>query len=175
MSLTQMIKRQFGRPTGVLGSLAGVVMAKRGSNVERNRWTVALLELRPNSRVLEIGFGPGVGVQEASRLVIAGLAAGVDHSEVMVRQARRRNADAIRAGRVDLRLGSVTRVPDFGGPFDAIFAVNSMMFWDDPAARLVELRRLLKPGGRIAMTHQPRGPQATNEVARERGAEGVAP
>jgi SAM-dependent methyltransferase len=165
------IKTQFGRPSGFLGHLAGKIMASRESNVERSRWTVSLLELRPNSRVLEIGFGPGIAVEEVSRVAIAGLAAGIDHSEVMLRQASRRNADVIREGRVDLRLASVTDLPDYGERFDAILAVNSMMFWDDPVECLKALRERLKPGGRIAITHQPRGANASDEAAVQRGKE----
>jgi SAM-dependent methyltransferase len=89
----------------------------------------------------------------------------------MLRQATRRNAAAVRAERVDLRLGSAEELPDFGAPFDAILAVNSLMFWDDPGARLKALRDLLRPGGRIAIAYQPRGPGSTNETARHAAAE----
>ena len=40
--------------------------------------------------------------------------------------------------------------------FDKIFSVNSMMFWPEPVETLKALRRMLKPGGLIAMTVQPR-------------------
>lgn len=169
MSLMNAVKAQFGKPSGFWGSVAGKIMANRGSNVDRSRWTVSLLSLRPNSRVLEIGFGPGLAIEEVSHIAIAGLAAGIDHSEVMLRQASRRCADAIRQGRVDLRLATVSDLPDFGGPFDAIVAVNSLMFWNEPVERLRQLRGLLKSGGCIAITHQPRGAGATDGTAIRRG------
>ena len=169
MSLMNAVKAQFGKPSGFWGSVAGKIMANRGSNVDRSRWTVSLLSLRPNSRVLESGFGPGLAIEEVSHIAIAGLAAGIDHSEVMLRQASRRCADAIRQGRVDLRLATVSDLPDFGGPFDAIVAVNSLMFWDEPVERLRQLRGLLKSGGCIAITHQPRGAGATDGTAIQRG------
>ena len=139
---------QFHRPHGFGGRAAGWVMAKRGSNRERNIWAVGLLDVQPHDRVLEIGFGPGIAIQELARQATSGLVVGVDHSEVMVRQAQKRNAAAVRAGRVDLRLGSAEALPGFDEPFDKILAVNSLMFWDDPVARLKELHDLLRPGGR---------------------------
>lgn len=50
--------------------------------------------------------------------------------------------------------------------FDAIYAVNSIPFWSDPVARLGELRGRLAPGGRVALTVQPRSRGATAETSR---------
>jgi SAM-dependent methyltransferase len=160
---------QFHRPHGLGGRAAGWVMAHRGSNRQRNVWAVGLLDVQPDDRVLEIGFGPGIAIGEIARRATRGLVCGIDHSEVMVRQATRRNAAAVREGRIDLRLGSAEDVPDFGARFDKILAVNSLMFWDEPVERLEELRRLLRPGGRIAIALQPRGPGATDETAERAG------
>jgi SAM-dependent methyltransferase len=156
---------QFRRPHGLGGQLAGLMMALRSSNRRRNHWVVSLLDVQPTDRVLEIGFGPGIAIGDLSRLAVHGRVVGIDHSEVLVRQARRRNAAAVRAGRVDLRLGSVAELPDLGGPMDKILAVNSMGFWPDPAASLSELRARLRPGGTIAIASQPRCPGATSETS----------
>jgi SAM-dependent methyltransferase len=162
---------QFHQPHGIGGRAAGWVMAKRGSNRERNLWAAGLLDVQANDRVLEIGFGPGIAIQEFARHATSGLVVGIDHSEVMVQQARKRNAAAVRAGRVDLRLGSAEALPGFDTPFDKILAVNSLLFWDDPVARLKDLHHLLRRGGRIAIVYQPRSPDSTNEVAARTGQE----
>src|SRR5687768_17859149 len=99
---------QFHRPRGLGGRAAGWVMATRGSNRERNVWAVQLLDVQPEDRVLELGFGPGVAIRELAKRADRGLVCGLDHSEVMVSQAIRRNRAAVRAGRVELRLGSAT-------------------------------------------------------------------
>jgi ubiquinone/menaquinone biosynthesis C-methylase UbiE len=148
-------------------------MASRSSNRRRNHWVVSLLQIEPDDRVLEIGFGPGIAVQALARLATEGVVCGLDHSEEMLRQATRRNAAAIQAGRVDLRLGSVEHLPSFGEPFAKILAVNTMGFWNQPLRRLEELRRLLRPGGRIAIAHQPRDPGATDATTASR-ADGIA-
>ena len=169
MGLKQRVARrvvgQFSNPHGVGGRLAGWVMAHRSSNRQRNRWVVSVLDVQPTDRVLEIGFGPGLAVEALGRLASRGTVLGVDHSNVMVRRARRRNGPAVRAGRVDLRLGSVETLPDFEGPVDKILAVNSMGFWPDPVARLQELRSRLRPGGKLAIASQPRCPGATSETS----------
>ncbi|MGH2371191.1 MAG: class I SAM-dependent methyltransferase, partial [Chloroflexota bacterium] len=100
-----------------------------------------------------------------------GLVCGVDHSAVMVRQATRRNAAAVRAGRVVLRLGSAEHLPAFAELFDKVLAVNNMDMWREPAERLKEIQRLMRPGGRIAIVSQPRCPGATGETTVAAGRE----
>jgi SAM-dependent methyltransferase len=163
---------QGHHPRGAAGSVTGWMFAHRPSNRQRNRWAVSLLDVQPADRVLEIGFGPGLAVAALVRAG-AGHVDGVDHSDVMLRQASRRNAAAIRAGRVALVNASVDQLPAaLDAPFDAILAVNSLGFWPAPAERLAELRRRLAPGGRIAIVSQPRCPGATADTSR-RAAEEV--
>jgi SAM-dependent methyltransferase len=162
---------QAHRPRGAAGRVTAWEMAHRPSNRQRNRWVVSLLDVRPADRVLEIGFGPGVAIAALARSG-AGHVYGVDHSAVMVRQASRRNAAAIRAGRVTLVNAAADQLPPaLGGPFEIILAVNSLGFWPAPGERLAELRRLLAPGGRIAIVSQPRCPGATAATSRTAAAE----
>ena len=171
MAIRKSIVSQFMRPRGGAGWLVGWEMALRSSNRQRNVWAVGLLEVEPTDRVLEIGFGPGIAIRELSRRATHGLVCGVDHSAVMVRQATRRNADAVRAGRVDLRLGSAEHLPAFAEPFDKVLAVNNMGMWREPDERLKEIHRLMRPGGRIAIVSQPRCPGATAETTVAAGRE----
>ena len=96
---------QFGKPEGFWGIVAGKKMVHARSNRQRNAWTVSLLNIQPEDRVLEIGFGPGLAIEQIARITTKGFVAGIDHSDVMVRMASKRNAKAIREGRVELRLG----------------------------------------------------------------------
>ena len=165
------VRARFGRPTGLGGRAAGLLMAHRSSNRRRNVWAVSLLDVRPDDRVLEIGFGPGLAIRELARLAQEGYVCGIDHSELMLRRARRLNAEGLRRGVVDLRLGSVEKLPLFDGPFDRILAVNAMVFWREPVTRLGELRRLLRSGGLMAVAHQPRGPGANDGASAAKGRE----
>ena len=157
---------QAHRPRGTAGRVTAWEMAHRPSNRQRSQWAVALLDVRPTDRVLEIGFGPGVAIAALARAG-AGHVYGADHSAVMLRQAAKRNAAAIRAGRVTLVNASVDELPAaLDGPFDAILAVNALMFWPEPAEQLADLRRRLAPDGRIAIVSQPRCPGATLDTSR---------
>jgi len=161
MALRTQIVQQFRQPHGLLGRVAGWIMANRPSNRERNRWTLALLELKPGDHVLEIGFGPGFAMAEASKLLPDGKVYGIDHSATMLAQASTRNARAITEGRVQLRCGDATDLSWLPSPVDKIWSNNVVQFWADPAAVFTALHRTLKPGGRVATTYQPRHRNAT--------------
>jgi ubiquinone/menaquinone biosynthesis C-methylase UbiE len=169
MSLVEKVVAQFARPTGFWGNIVGFIMAHRLSNLERNEWAISLLNLQPSDRVLEIGFGPGVTIQKMSEIVTDGVIWGVDHSEVMFRQASKRNQRAISTGRVRLVFTSVSQLPSFDDPFDKILAVNNFQFWDNKTDVLRRLREQLHTGGIIALVHQPRLPGATEDDATEIG------
>jgi len=163
MSLWEKIAEQFGKPSGFLGSIAGFIMAKRSSNIERNEWGISLLNIQPSDHVLEIGFGPGVAIQKMCELVTDGIIYGIDHSELMVKKASDRNKNAILSGKVKLMLASVSELPSVDHPIDKVIDINSFQFWDDPVNSLQEIKRMMKPHGIIAIVHQPRKPGATDQ------------
>jgi ubiquinone/menaquinone biosynthesis C-methylase UbiE len=152
---------QAHNPTGPAGHVVSWIFGHRSSNVRRNRWAVELLAVQPTDRVIELGCGPGVAIAALADRARRGLVVGVDHSEVVIGQARRRNAQAIRQGRVRLVHAPVERLQVTDGPFDAALAVNTVGMWPEPTTRLREIGRQLRPGGRIALVSQPRCPGAT--------------
>ena len=160
-------RKQFRKPTGFLGWVVGHLLASK--NRERSRWVLSLLDIQPDSHVLEIGFGSGADIQQVSQMTPEGLVAGVDHSDTMVRQASKRNARAIQSGRVELQLGAAAKIPYPDAAFDLIFSINVAQFWEDPQAVLAELQRVLKPQGQIAIAIQPRGAAVTEADAKETG------
>lgn len=165
--MMQAIKSQFGHPRGLLGRVVGTILAFQ--NRERIAWTVAQLKPQATDHLLEIGFGPGVSTELLAQRVTHGRVAGVDISEVMVQQASRRNAAAIRSGHVDLRQGVVSALPYDPDTFDTVLAINSLHHWNEVASGLREAHRVLKTGGTIAIIEQP--PSRPDEAQmRERGA-----
>jgi len=147
--MRNMLMQMFGRPQGVLGRLGGIIMTR--TNEGCGAWVTELLEIEPNDTVLEVGFGPGVIVQRLSKLALRGHVAGIDPSRAMLEQARARNATAIQKGCVDLRRGSVGRLPFDDNSFEKVLAINSMQVWPDAAAGLREIRRVMKPAARVAL------------------------
>ena len=147
---------QFGHPTGWVGRLAGRMMARR--NVEANRWAVELVGVAAGERILEIGFGPGVGVALLAER--GATVEGVDASATMVRQAVRHNLAAIQSGKVELREGSAAQLPYDDGHFDAVVSVFSLHHWPDVGAALAEAHRVLVAGGRLVVVDRTHDPDA---------------
>jgi ubiquinone/menaquinone biosynthesis C-methylase UbiE len=125
------------------------------TNRECAAWVARLLEVRPDDKVLEVGFGPGTGIEFLARAALRGFVAGVDPSKEMVAQASARNAEAIANGRVDLRLGSAESLPFAANTFDKTMAINSLQIWPDAIAGLREISRVLRSGGEIALGFTP--------------------
>lgn len=145
----------FAHPTGLLGRFAGVLMARVDAD---DRWVVDLLDVQPDDRVLDVGCGPGVLIALAAARASRGLVAGVDPSGVMLRQAARRNAAAVREGRVVLRPGTAVALPFPDAHFTKVCSVHSLYFWPSVDEGLREARRVLAPGGRLVLavrTFQP--------------------
>ena len=153
---------QFAHPHGWIGRRVGMILARK--NRERNAWAISLLDIQPNDQVLEIGFGPGQAIEEVAKLTPKGFVAGIDLSAVMVAQASKRNAAVIRSGRVLLQQGAESPLPFEDNKFNKVFAVNSMQFWSSPNEGLQEVRRVLKPAGRVVITIQPMWAKTEEEV-----------
>jgi ubiquinone/menaquinone biosynthesis C-methylase UbiE len=140
---------QFRSPTGLSGLRVAAVM--RTFNRPATKWTVECLGVQPADVVLEIGFGPGVGIGEALARATTGRVYGIDLSPTMVRMASRANRAAVRKGRAVLMAGDAASLPYGDALFDKVFAVNVIYFWHDPSVPLSEIRRTMKPGGSLAL------------------------
>ena len=133
------------RPRGFTGRPVGWFLAR--FNAGLNREAVSRLPLTPDSRVLEVGFGPGVALHLLLERVTRATVSGIDPSEEMHRQAARRNRAAVESGRLDLRHGTAVELPWPKGSFDAILSVNNILFWSPRDQSLREVARVLRPGG----------------------------
>jgi ubiquinone/menaquinone biosynthesis C-methylase UbiE len=143
------LNKNFGEPRGNLGRLAGWIMARE--NVRANRLVVELLGIGAEDRVLEIGCGPGVALADAARRASRGLTVGVDPSDVMVAQAKRRCRTAIRAGRAEARCAPAAKLPFADGSFTCAFSVNALPHWPSARQGFAELRRVLRPGAHMVI------------------------
>lgn len=157
------ISSQFGKPAGITGSMIGHIMAYR--NKERIRWAIEKMGIRPNDRILEIGFGPGYAVKLISgSLNGEGSITGIDHSEVMYKQAVKKNIDGIRDGKVKLTLGDFDKSVFPENAFDRIFAINVHWFWKDQREHFKKIGKLLKDEGILYLVYQPRWAKSSEEL-----------
>lgn len=156
MAKPELIARQSRRPSGWLGEIVARVMAFETEPA--NRVAVQELAVRSGEAVLEIGCGHGRTLARLAKSPCAHLA-GVDPSEVMVRLARKRMRRWIDAGRAEVSLASSAKIPYADGRFDAALAVHVVYFWNQPVADLLEVRRVLRAGGRVLLGYRPRDEQ----------------
>ncbi|RFU66410.1 class I SAM-dependent methyltransferase [Peribacillus saganii] len=153
--------KQFCKPEGMLGKLAGKIMAVENRKI--NRWTLGRLGIMPGDYVLEIGFGPGFSLEEICRKEKNVMVDGVDVSDTMVETAAKRNEAAIENGDLRLYKGDVFTLKQQCHQYDKVLSVNNYPLWEKHEESLTRIHQLMKDGGRIAITVQPREEDATPE------------
>jgi arsenite methyltransferase len=139
--------RQAGHPSGVIGRLIGRAMVK--DTAAGNDRALELLDLDEPRTVLEIGFGQG---RTVAKLVDEGhRVLGADVSETMLKQATTRNRQAVRDGRVGLKMSDGFDLPFSDDAADVAFTTHTVYFMPDPAVTIADVARVLKPGGRFVI------------------------
>lgn len=113
-------------------------------------WARSLVEtaaLRPGERVLDVACGTGVVTRMAAeRVGPGGKVVGLDLNAGMLEVAR------ARAPAIDWREGSATELPLAAATFDVVLCQQGLQFFPDRPAALREMRRVLVPGGRLALS-----------------------
>jgi len=141
--------------------------------VQRPRTLVRRLQLQRDSRVLELGPGPGYFSVEVAREIPQGRLVLFDLQREMLVKARRRLG---RRGVVNAVFvqGDGERIPFRAGSFDAAFLVAVLGEVPDPAACVESLHRVLRPGGLLSITETLGDPDALSQedvkaLARSKG------
>ncbi|MDQ0247448.1 cyclopropane fatty-acyl-phospholipid synthase-like methyltransferase [Bacillus fengqiuensis] len=157
-------KKSFSKPEGIYGTIAGKIMA--WENKEINEWTLAHLNIQSGDHVLEVGFGPGYSIEHMMENYLSLKVDGVDVSETMKNQAEKRLEKQIRDGNVRLLLGDIEKIHLPTGIYDKVLSVNNYTIWNEPRKGLQNLYDAMKPGGKIAITMQPREDDASANKTR---------
>ncbi len=113
-----------------------------------------LLAVQPGERVLEIGFGTGNEILDlAAKVGPAGAVCGVDISLGMLAVTQRKLRESKPAARIDLRVADARQLPFNAAAFDAAYGSFTLELFtdDDIPVVLSELRRVLRPGGRLGV------------------------
>jgi SAM-dependent methyltransferase len=155
VSFATFIASQLRKPSGWFGKHVVARVLNRG-NAPMNDLTARLLEVAPDDRVLEVGFGGGDLLDRVAPLVTEGRLVGVDFSPEMTALCARRFDRFVRTGRLELRCAGVDELPYPPGAFTKACTVNTIYFWPNPLASLSELWRTLRSGGRLVVAFNPR-------------------
>jgi trans-aconitate methyltransferase len=145
--------RQFGGPSGIVGWL--VTRGLERGNAELNRRVVSTVSsaVTHPTRVVEIGCGPGVGLNALLSAYPQAQVIGVDRSDVVLAAARRRNKEALGQGRLTLVEGDVSSAGRYQ-PIDVAIAVHVLYFWPEPVDQLRLILSMLAPGGTLAIGYE---------------------
>jgi SAM-dependent methyltransferase len=105
---------------------------------------LAAADLRPGERVLDVGCGTGHITREAARRCAPGTAVGIDLSARMIEVARSRGGGGVSYRQADAQVAALDEV-------DVVLSRTGAMFFGRPADAFANLRRALKPDGRIVL------------------------
>lgn len=123
----------------------------RWTNKQDQEDVLGVLDVRPQDRVLEVGYGPGGLLRLLTTRTEAGVIRGVDPSAEMRQAATRANRGAVRTGRLTLSLGTADRTGLADQSVDRVVSVNNVAIWPDLEAGLRELHRVVRPGGTVVI------------------------
>ncbi len=114
-----------------------------------NSCAYLLPHLQPGQRLLDVGCGPGTITADLALLVGPGEVVGIDADAGVVAQAREHARD-LHLANLRFEAGDLFGVAHPDASFDVVHLHQVLQHLADPVAALVELRRLLSPGGLLA-------------------------
>ncbi|HEY8782836.1 MAG TPA: class I SAM-dependent methyltransferase [Mucilaginibacter sp.] len=139
------IASQFKKPTGLFGIFTSNIMIK--GNKSKYDKLIKDLGTQPGDKLLEIGYGPGVGINMIAETYPTCTIHGIDFSPLMYKRASRYNKPYIDKGSMLLQQGDFLKTIITGNDYDKIFCLNVVYFWDDLAGPFEKVFSLLKKGG----------------------------
>jgi SAM-dependent methyltransferase len=139
------IARQFKRPSGWFGNFSSKIMIKGNRN--KYETLIKEMDIQPYEKLLEIGYGPGLGIQMILELCESCIIHGVDFSKLMYTKANKLNKSNNDKGKVQLLYGDFLNIPIAKNQYDKIFCLNVIYFWDKLNKPFEKTLSLLKTGG----------------------------
>jgi ubiquinone/menaquinone biosynthesis C-methylase UbiE len=105
------------------------------------------LDIHPHEKLLEIGYGPGIGIKMIAKACSTCTIHGIDFSKLMYKQASEHNKSFIDSGIVQLQYGDFLKTPVTSNNYDKIFCLNVIYFWNELKSPFEKVFSLLKEGG----------------------------
>lgn len=135
------------KPTRWLGRVFLWVMNMSHAGV--TDWGLKHVAIEEHFTILDVGCGGGRTVEKLAVLAAKGMIYGVDYANGSVAASCGRNAQLIRAGRVEIKQASVSQLPFPADKFDLVTAIETQYYWPDLISDMREILRVLKPGGTL--------------------------
>jgi ubiquinone/menaquinone biosynthesis C-methylase UbiE len=109
-----------------------------------------LPHLGRGARLLDVGCGPGTISADLARLLAPGLVTAIDISEEVIEKARTLQGDQSPEN-LEFRIDNVYELSFPDSSFDVVYAHQVLQHLSDPVAAIVEMRRVLREGGLLAV------------------------
>lgn len=127
MGLKSFLAKQAQKPSGWIGRIfVGNLLNKANASLED--MGLKLMEIKPDSTILEIGFGNGRLISKMGELLDSGKITGIEISKEMIAQAKKRNQHLLSSGKLNLIESSVEIIPAENESFDKIFTLTPYIF-----------------------------------------------
>ena len=125
--------------------------AGRGDEMESHHsditeQTLALMDIKPDDRILDLGCGTGWASRRMARVATAGEVVGLDVADEMLHRAQDSSAGI---SNVRYVWGSAEKIPAPDASFSKVLSVESFYYYADQGKALNELYRVMAPGGRL--------------------------
>ncbi len=143
---------QFRCPTGRRGRLVAALMNK--GHKPLTLWGLTHVNIEPDYVILDVGCGGGKTVNRLAQRAPLGKVFGIDYSPDMVEYSKKVNKKLVAENRVEIVEGSVDKMGFPDGFFDLVTAVETYYFWPIFSDALREIRRVLKPSGKLLLVNE---------------------
>ncbi len=143
------IAAQLAHPAGEAGIAMGHTMNRSNNGMVLR--TIEALGAMDGDNILELGHGHCAHLGNLLGPLLDATYHGLEISHTMHEASRQQNNVLIEDGRAHFALYDGRTIPAPDATFTKAFTVNTLYFWDDPAALLRELYRVLVPGGRLCV------------------------
>jgi ubiquinone/menaquinone biosynthesis C-methylase UbiE len=122
-----------------------------------HKWWLKKLDLAQDSRVLDVGCGTGWASRIVAKMIPNGEVVGIDFAEGMVQKAKQLTSKdkASSHGNLSFKIADVEDIPYPDDYFDCAICIESFSWYPKPAAALREMKRVLKPGGKLYVADVP--------------------
>ncbi|MGE6629157.1 class I SAM-dependent methyltransferase [Bacillus sp. NPDC077027] len=146
------IGKQMREPKGLFTKWVARYMEKNHHNI--NQWTIQLLNIQENDRILEIGIGRGMALSMVGEKLDRGKIYGVDASRHMVKYAKRKNKKLIDQKKAVIKQGKAEKLPFKDRSFNKLYTVQTIYFWTDMEQVVKEVYRVLQVDGEVYLSFQ---------------------
>ena len=141
----EFIASQFRKPSGPFGIFTSNLMIK--GNRKNYETMLVSLNPQPHDKLLEIGYGPGIGISMIAEVCSNCKIDGIDFSQLMYKRAGKYHKRLIAEGRVSLQFGDFLQAPLAENHYDKIFCVNVIYFWNELRTPFQSVHSLLNHNG----------------------------